>query len=221
VPDKPRAVVFDLDGTLIETAADIHAVLADVLAEAGIATPDLAAVRGMIGDGARVLLERALGAAGADGDLDRLHHRFVARYAEVPCRHSEPYPGARDLLAGLRRDGWRLGMCTNKPQAPTEGLLAALDLAAAFDVVIGGDRVPGARKPDPRHLAAVLDLLEVPAEGAVMVGDSRNDLLPARALGMPCILVSFGYTAVPARELGASAVVDALSEIPAVLTGFA
>ena len=174
----------------------------------------------MIGDGARVLIERALAAAGAAAaaaEVDPLHRRFVDRYAEVPCRHSAPYPGARELLADLRRDGWRLGLCTNKPQAPTLGLLAALDLAASFDAVVGGDAVPGARKPDPRHLAATLDRLEVAAGAAVMVGDSRNDLLPARALGVPCVLVSFGYTAVPARDLGADAVIDRLADLRDVL----
>jgi phosphoglycolate phosphatase len=210
-------VIFDLDGTLVETAADIHAVLAEIFAEAGLAAPPLPAVRGMIGDGARVLVERALAAAGAAADLDRLHARFVARYAEEPCRHSAPYDGAVDLLAALCRDGWRLGLCTNKPQAPTLGLLETLDLAAAFSSVIGGDSLPGIRKPDPRHLSAVLAELGVPPSRALMVGDSRNDLLPARVLGVPCILVSFGYTPTPARELGADAVVDRLHELPDAL----
>ena len=203
MPEHPRAVVFDLDGTLVETAADIHAVLAEVLAEAGLTAPTLSAVRGMIGDGARVLVERALAARGHDADLDTLHRRFTERYAEVPCRHSTPFAGAVELLAALRRDSWRVGLCTNKPHAPTLGLLRALGLEAAFDSVVGGDRLPGIRKPDPGHLAAVLAELETSPGAAIMVGDSRNDLLTARALGVPCVLVSFGYTAVAARELGA------------------
>ena len=105
------------------------------------------------------------------------------------------------MLAALRRDSWRVGLCTNKPHAPTLGLLRALGLEAAFDSVVGGDRLPGIRKPDPGHLAAVLAELETSPGAAIMVGDSRNDLLTARALAVPCILVSFGYTAVPAREL--------------------
>ena len=219
--DTARAVVFDLDGTLVETAGDIHAVLAEIFVEAGLAAPPLPAVRGMIGDGARVLIERALAAAGAAADLDRLHARFVARYAEEPCRHSRAYDGAHELLADLRGAGWRLGLCTNKPQAPTEALLQVLGLGTAFDAVIGGDRLPGIRKPDPRHLAAVLAGLAVAPAAAVMVGDSRNDLLTARALQVPCILVSFGYTPVPASELGADAVVDSLRLVPALLADLA
>jgi phosphoglycolate phosphatase len=221
VPDGPRAVVFDLDGTLVDTAADIHAVLAEVMAEAGLAAPGLPAVRGMIGDGARVLVERALAAVGlaaGSGPADRLHRRFGARYAEVPCRHSAPYPGARELLDRLRADDWRTGLCTNKPHAATLGLLRALDLEDRLDAVVGGDRLPGGvRKPDPGHLAAVLAELDVPAARAVMVGDSRNDLLTARALGVPCVLVGYGYTAVPAGELGADTVIGALAELPTAL----
>jgi phosphoglycolate phosphatase len=220
VPEHPRAVVFDLDGTLVDTAGDIHAILAEVLAEAGLAAPDRDGVRAMIGDGARALIERALGAIGqpaTNAVVDRLHRRFGERYAEVPCRHSVPYEGARELLATLRADGWRLGLCTNKPQSATVGLLRALHLHDAFDGIVGGDRLPGVRKPDPAHLAAVLGEIGVTASRAVMVGDSRNDLLAARALSVPCILVSFGYTAVPARGLGADLVVDRLAEVPAAI----
>ena len=209
-----RAVVFDLDGTLVDTAADIQAILSEVFAADGLVAPSLPAVRDMLGDGARVLIERALAATPQRADVDRLLRRFVARYDEVPCRHSAPYPGAVDLLAGLRRDGWRLGLCTNKPQGPTRGLLEALDLRRLFDSVIGGDALPGIRKPDPRHLAAVLAELAVPPQQAVMVGDGPNDLLTARALGVPCVLVSFGYTPVPARELGADLLVDRLADLP-------
>lgn len=210
-------MVFDLDGTLIDTAADIHAVLAETLVESGHEAPDLAAVRGMIGDGARVLIERAAARVEADVNIDALHRRFTQRYAEVPCRYSAPYPGAVALLQELRAAGMRLGLCTNKPQAPTLGLLEALGLGDAFDVVIGGDVLHGVRKPDPAHLEAVLAALEAPVPATVMVGDSRNDLLAARGVAVPCVLVSFGYTAVPARELGADAVIDRLDQLPALL----
>ena len=217
MPERPTAVVFDLDGTLVDTAADIHAVLAEVLVEAGQPASDLDAVRAMIGDGARVLIERAVAAVGADADIDALHHRFTARYALLPCRHSVPYPGAVELLRELRHRGLRLGLCTNKPQAPTVALLAALGLDGALDAVIGGDVLAGVRKPDPAHLLAVLARLDAEPAAAVMVGDSRNDLLAARGAGLRCVLVGFGYTAVPARELGADAVVDRLAELPALL----
>jgi phosphoglycolate phosphatase len=187
------------------------------MAQQGYEAPDLAAVRGMIGDGARVLVERAVVYVGAEVEVDALYHRFTQRYAEVPCRHSVPYPGAVALLSELRTAGTRLGLCTNKPQAPTLGLLDALGLADAFDAVIGGDVIKGVRKPDPAHLEAVLAALDVPASAAVMVGDSHNDLLAARGAAVPCVLVSFGYTAVPARELGADAVLDRLDHLPGLL----
>jgi len=212
--------VFDLDGTLVDTAADIHAVLADVLGETGHPVPDLPAVRSMIGDGARVLIERAVSHVAA-ADLDDLHRRFTLRYAEVPCRHSRLYPGAATVLAELCAKDARLGLCTNKPQAATIGLLDALGLGDSFHAVIGGDALGGVRKPDPGHLAAVLDALSVPPGRSVMVGDSRNDLLAARGLGVPCVLVSFGYTATPARKLGADAVIDELRELPALVARMA
>lgn len=218
--DGIHALIFDLDGTLVETAGDLHLVLAEILAEADLEAPSLPAVRSMIGDGARVLIERALVALDQPAEpeaVDLLFARFRERYAEVPCRCSEPYPGARDLLVRQRAAGFRLGLCTNKPQGATDGLLRALDIDGYFDAVIGGDALPGVRKPDPAHLAAVLDRLAVEPAAAVMIGDSRNDLLTARGLGIPCILVSFGYTDTPASELGADVVIDHLDEVPAAL----
>lgn len=217
--DGLEALVFDLDGTLVETAADLHLILTEVMGEAGLVAPPLPAVRGMIGDGAKVLIERALAAIGAPAEpalVERLFARFRERYAEEPCRLSEPYPGAAELLGSLQGQGIRLGLCTNKPHEATTGLLEALGLARFFDSAIGGDRLPS-RKPDPGHLLAVLGELGTRPEAAAMVGDSRNDLLAARGAGLPCVLVSFGYTVVPARELGADAVIDRLADLPAAL----
>ena len=217
------AVVFDLDGTLVETAGDLHLVLEEILAERGLAAPSLAQVRRMIGDGARVLIERTLAAIGVAVDpvlVEELFDRFRARYAQEPCRASSLFPGALELLDALAAEGRPLGLCTNKPQAATLGLLEAMGIRDRFTAVIGGDAI-GARKPDPAHLAAVLAAMEAGTAGAVMVGDSRNDLLTARALGVPCILVSFGYTDEPARSLGADAVVDRLSDLPTALRALA
>lgn len=217
--DAANAVVFDLDGTLVETAGDLHLVLEEIFAERGFEAPPLAAVRGMIGDGARVLIERALEAIGAPHDQDlveKLFDRFRARYAKEPCRASSLYPGAAELLAELAGRGVRLGMCTNKPQAATDGLLRTLGIADRFAAVIGGDAIP-VRKPNAQHLAAVIEAMDTTPDRTVMVGDSRNDLLTARGLGVPCILVSFGYTDIPVRELGTDAVVDDLREVPAAL----
>lgn len=213
------AIVFDLDGTLVDTAADLHLVLAEVFAEAGLEAAEPPAVRNMIGDGARTLVERALVAAGNPAEpvlVDRLHDRFRSRYAAQPCRASTVYPGGRELLARLAAAGLRLGLCTNKPQAATLGLLEALNLSACFAAIVGGDVLP-VRKPDPGHLVAVLQALAATPASTVMVGDSRNDLLTARGAGTPCVLVSFGYTAEPAAGLGADAVIDRLDELPTAL----
>jgi phosphoglycolate phosphatase len=214
-----RAVIFDLDGTLVETAPDLHRVLVEVLAEAGHPSPPLDEMRAMIGDGARALLARALEAAGAAheaGRLDRLYDRFLELYSAEPCRTSFLYPGVEAALDELAAAGLRLGVCTNKPQRPSELLLATLGVADRFASIVGGDALP-VRKPDPGHLGGVLAALGAAAEEAVMVGDSRNDLLSARGAGLPCILVSFGYTVVPAEDLGADLVIDHFAELPSAL----
>lgn len=215
--DPLRAVIFDLDGTIIDTAPDLHAYLADMLTELGHPVPRLEEVRPMIGDGARMLLRRGLEATGgapAEVELDRLYADFLDRYTRAPLRFGTTFEGLVELLEGLRRAGLKIGLCTNKPDAPTRRLLEELDLAHLFDAVVGGDVLP-VRKPDPGHLEAVLERLGVAAGEALLVGDSRNDVEAARAAGVPVVVVSFGYTQVPAADLGADLVIDRLSDLPA------
>lgn len=217
------AVVFDLDGTLIDTAPDLHAHLVEVLHELGRPALPLAEVRPMIGDGARVLLQRGLEASGGipDGvDLEALFGTFLGRYTALPHRYGVVFEGVVAVLEQLRAGGSALGICTNKPQAASLALLQAAGLEGFFDVVIGGDVLP-VRKPDAGHIAGVLERLGTTGGRAVMVGDSRNDLAAARATGIPCVLVSFGYTATPAAELGADLVIDHFAELPQALAGLA
>lgn len=218
-PPAWQAVLFDLDGTLVDSAPDLRLALERMLAAEGRPAPDLAAVRTMVGEGARVLVQRAAAAAGLPLDvpmLDRLHRRFLEIYGAEPCRDTVLFTGAAELLEGLRAAGLRLGLCTNKPQGPTELLIEALGIGGSFDAVIGGDALPW-RKPDARHATTVLERLGVTPDRALLVGDSGVDLATARAAGLPCVLVSFGYTTRPAQELGADAVIDRLADLPAVL----
>jgi len=215
------AVVFDLDGTLVDTAPDLHAHLNEMLAELGRPGLALAEIRPMIGDGARALLQRGLEASGglpASADLDALFLAFLARYTAQPVRFGRVYEGVVGVLDALRAAGVRLGVCTNKAQAPSDRVLAELGLERYFPVVIGGDSLT-VRKPDPGHLRAVLERLGAAPGRAVMVGDSATDLATARAAGLPCVLVSFGYTPIPAAELGADQVIDTMDELPGMLAG--
>jgi phosphoglycolate phosphatase len=214
-----KAIVFDLDGTIVDTAPDLHDQLQTTLSAWDRDCPPVEEVRAMVGDGARTLIQRGFEATGGwpDGaDLDQLYQEFLERYTAAPARLSRPFDGLGPLLDRLDEVGLRLGICTNKPQAPSETLLEELALRHRFPVIVGGDALP-VRKPDPSHLTEVLSRLGVAPEETVMVGDSRNDLLTARAAGVPCVLVSFGYTETPAVELGADHVVDRLDELEPAL----
>ncbi|GAN78921.1 HAD-IA family hydrolase [Acidocella aminolytica] len=184
-----RAVIFDLDGTLIDAALDITSKLNQVLAADGHAPLTLNEVRSMIGDGAKVLVERAFAARGTQAQAQNFE-RFMTIYAENPVIETVIYEGIIPALETLRDEGRPLGICTNKPMRATQEVLAALDLARFFGAVVGGDSTPY-RKPDPRHLAAALAGLEV--TDAIMVGDHANDMNAAAGLGLPAIFCTWGY----------------------------
>lgn len=190
---RPRAILFDLDGTLVDTAADVAAALDRLLVELGHAPLGQAAARGLIGGGARALVERGLRQVG-DGrphDLDRLTARWLDLYESAIAATSKPYPGVAATLGRLAEAGALLAVCTNKADHATRVLLDALGLSRHFAAVVGGD-VPR-RKPDPAHPRAVLDRLGVSAAEAVLVGDSDNDLQAARAAGLGFVAVTYGY----------------------------
>jgi phosphoglycolate phosphatase len=211
------AVVFDLDGTLVDTAPDLSAHVNDVLAELDRPPLALDAVRRMIGDGTWTLLHHGLElTGGVPADVDRLVERYLERYAARPMRYGAVFDGVVEVLAAFQGDAVRLGVCTNKAQAPTDSLLAATGLDRFFRTIIGGDALP-VKKPHADHLRTVLDRLEADHARAVFVGDSANDLATARAAGVPCVLVSFGYTTIPARDLGADRVIDHFADLPAAL----
>lgn len=214
-----KAVVFDLDGTLVDTLPDLHSALAVLMEERGLTVPSAAATRAMVGDGARKLVERALLSSVAsltEAELDLAHDRFLEVYNAAPCRESRLFANGQATIETLGRHRLALAVCTNKPQQPTETILKMLGLRAHFDAVVGGDAVPR-RKPHPDHLLRVLQEIDVAPEAAVMVGDSKNDLLAARGCGMRCILVDFGYSSEPVATLGADRVISDLAELEAVI----
>jgi phosphoglycolate phosphatase len=211
--------VFDLDGTLIDSAADIASALARTLDAAGLAGFDVDAVKTMIGGGSRKLIERALAAHGQAPKLDLvdgLRDAFERLYLAEPCRHTRVFAGAIDLLDALAARGVGLGLCTNKPVEITDRLLVALRLDRYFSAVAAGsDGVP--KKPDPTMLLAVLSRLRAKPHESVLLGDSAADVGCARAAGCPVALVSFGYAGGNTVALGPDAVIDAFSEATSVL----
>jgi phosphoglycolate phosphatase len=218
--DRPLAIVFDLDGTLVDTAPDLLAALNAVLTAEGHQPVIPADLRHLVGHGARAMFEHALLRTGAPvppARLIALTDRFLAYYRGNIARGSRPFPGVPETLLLLARQGAGLGVCTNKPQDLTELLLDALDLTRHFPAIIGGGRTPYS-KPDPRHLMEVVNALKSSPSRAVLVGDSPVDVATARAAGIPVIAMSYGYTPVPVNELGADAVVDEFAALPEIIS---
>lgn len=209
----PEAVVFDLDGTLIDSAGDIAGALNAVLATRGLAPFPVERVKQMIGGGIPKLVERALLAHGVSRDaLLPLAQDFIRVYGENLTVETKIFDGGLEVLDRLAAEGRKLGICTNKQHDLTVRLLDELSIADYFGIVVG-ERIGAPKKPDAAPLHAVLSGLGVTPERAVMVGDSSADVGCARAAGMPCILLTHGYSTVPARELGADLVIDRLADI--------
>jgi phosphoglycolate phosphatase len=210
-------IAFDLDGTLVDTAPDLIGTLNALLSEEGLSPLPLAQSRAFIGQGARRLIERGFQAAGRvlhPVHSDRLLERFLVRYRAHIADQSRPFPGCEATLAALRAEGARLVVCTNKPTDLSLALLKALDLLHRVDAVVGPDLAP-APKPDPRHLLAAIEAVGGRASRAIMVGDAAPDVGAARSAGAGLVLVSFGYTEVPARDLDHDVLIDSFDELPA------
>lgn len=202
---RPAALAFDLDGTLIDTAPDIHAALNRALTGQGLLAVDAAQVRGWIGDGPDRLLERALQSqqvAPTPGLVNALRTAFDAATLQVPMDAGGVFPGLAGLLAR-----WHgrvpMAVVTNKPTALSRSVLAAAGLLSYFDAVLGAD-LPAQRKPAPALLHEAARALQVPPASLLMIGDSRNDLLSARAAGCPAWWVEWGY-----GDAGTAALADA------------
>jgi phosphoglycolate phosphatase len=209
-------IVFDLDGTLVDTAPDLVGTLNVLLAEEGLAPLPLEHARPLIGHGARRLIERGFQAANAPLEATRipgLFDRFLARYLAHIADESRPFPGAVEALSRMKASGARLAVCTNKPTDLSTALLDALDMTRLFAAVVGPDAAPAA-KPDPRHLETAVRAAGGSMDRAVMIGDAATDAGAARAAGAPLILVSFGYTETPAAELSPDILIDHFDQLP-------
>ncbi len=211
----PKAVVFDLDGTLVDTGPDLTAALNHCLHLEGLPPVSVPTVKDMVGLGARKLIERGLAyheAAVSPARFEDLAQAFLRFYADNICDLSTPYPGVARALDALRAADVVMGVCTNKPVAMSIALLAALGLDHYFSANLGGDSLP-VRKPDAQHLLATLQAMQANPEQAVMIGDSMVDVGAARNAGVPIIAVSFGFSTLPAQHFEADAVIDHFDEL--------
>lgn len=210
----PRAVVFDLDGTLIDSAPDIADALNRAIEKRGLPPFTVEKVTEMIGGGVPKLVERAVLAHGVSRiGLLPLAADFITFYRQNLTTRTTLYEGARELLEKLRGDGCGLGLCTNKQHELTVDILNELDLAKYFSSVVG-ERMGRPRKPDPAPLKSVLSALGVQANQAIMVGDSAADVGCAKAAGVASVVVSFGYSRVAPEDLGGDAIIASLEELP-------
>jgi phosphoglycolate phosphatase len=215
----PQAILFDLDGTLIDSAADIAAAANELLSGDGLGPLPVEQVRAMVGNGVRKLVERAYAACGAPlaGDaVDARHAGMMDIYALHLTNQTTLMPGAMETLAALHGAGAKLAVVTNKPEAFSRAILAHFGLAPFIDLVVGGDTGP-ARKPAPDMLLHALAQFQLEPGGALMVGDGPADIEAARGARVRSVAVSGGYTEVPAEALGADLHIESLGGLPAAI----
>jgi phosphoglycolate phosphatase len=210
------ALIFDLDGTLVDTAPDLLGAMNAVLIAQGRRPVDPQTLRHMVGFGARSLIQQAFAATGPTATEDRLPalvDDFIAHYRAHVADESVPFASVEETLAELKAGGARMGVLTNKPQELAVPLLKALKLDRFFGAIHGAGRYSYS-KPDARVFHHVIDELGGAGSGALMIGDSITDVKMARAANVPVILLSYGYTPDPAHGLGADAVTDDFRDIP-------
>jgi phosphoglycolate phosphatase len=209
-----QLLVFDLDGTLIDSRRDLAESVNALVVECGGRELPLDSVTAMVGEGAALLVKRALTAAGLDADIAAALPRFLDLYDERLLAHTQPYPGTREALDSLQRRA-RLAVLTNKPQHHTDRVLRGLGLVEYFEDVIGGDTAHG-RKPDPAGLHYLMAQSGSAAETTIMIGDSAIDLRTARAAGVRLCLVryGFGFASALAELRGDELIASHPSELP-------
>ncbi len=211
----PLTIVFDLDGTLIDTAPDLAETLNVILAREGLPPVPYDKARTMVGGGARRMIEAGLAfeqRPASKADLDRMFNDFIVHYAAHVADLSRPFPGLEQALDGLQSQGCILAVCTNKLEHLSRLLLDALDLTHRFQAICGQDTF-GIQKPDPQVLRRTIASAGGIPSRAVMIGDSATDIDTAKAAGIPVIAVDFGYTEIPVRKLGPDRVISHYTEL--------
>ncbi len=209
-------IVFDLDGTLIDTAPDLVDTLNIVFAREGLPPVPYETARNLIGGGARMMIARGIEAGGrtvAPAEIERLFQDFLAHYSEHIADRSQPFPGLADALDAMAANGWRFAVCTNKLENLSVLLLKQLGLAHRFAAICGQDTF-GVQKPDPEVLRRTIAAAGGTLRNAIMIGDSLTDIRTARAAGIPVIAVDFGYTDRPVSELDPDRIISRFAELP-------
>jgi phosphoglycolate phosphatase len=214
---SPSLVVFDLDGTLIDSAADLAAAVNGMLAGFGCEPLSQEEVRRMIGDGVAMLVGRALAARGCEqADSTAASRLFMQHYESDATSRTTAFPGVGEALAALPAASIPLAVCTNKPARIATGILESLGLAGYFARVVGGDSMPF-RKPDPRVLRAILEGFAALPESSLLVGDSEVDAATARAANVRFVLMKHGYHRGPVEEIACIAALEGFAELPALV----
>lgn len=211
----PTTVLFDLDGTLLSTAADLMTSLNHVLVKADIDPVVYDDMKWLVGQGARVMIERAhtlRQRTFTEAGMIEMTQLFFSHYADSMPGESAPFPGLIAALDRLEAEGMRLGVCTNKPEGLSVKLLEGLGLLSRFHAVAGGDTFAN-RKPHRDHVVGAIAMAGGSADRAVLVGDSITDILAARNAGIPVIAVPFGYTDTPVEALGPDLVIGHFDEL--------
>ncbi len=214
-----QGLIFDLDGTLLDSAPDLRQALNRTLKAHGRRDITLDEVKSMVGDGMLPMLGRAFAATGegiSDSDSYTRFQEFIAHYRAQKPDPSQLYPHVVETLETFQSAGVKVGICTNKQGAATIQLLEQLNLTRYFTFVAGGDTFQ-VHKPNPGHVTGVIEKLGVPASGCVMIGDSRNDVAAAHGAGIPCFVVTHGYGQ-DFESLGATALISGFQELLQMLT---
>ncbi len=216
---KPLCIIFDLDGTLVDSAPDLAATGNELLRRRGRDEVSLDHVRAMVGKGALVLIERMMAATGepvSKEEAKAMLPEYLEHYGANIAANTVPFPGVREALNALAQREAQMAVCTNKFEELSHSLLRQIELNHHFSAVLGGDSLP-IRKPDGGHVLGTIERVGGDPARAIMVGDSNNDIDAARDAGVKSIAVSFGYTEIPPHDLGADRVIDHFDElIPAI-----